>query len=210
MKVQMKKLSLGTAALLSLLFSSAAFAHAGHDASVSFMSGLLHPFSGFDHLLVIVLVGFWSAFMLKKIWLGPCIFMAGMSLGVLAGLSNLPLNLFEFGIATSVITIGLLLLLQNQYSGKAILCLIGVFGIFHGFAHAELFSGSSFGFALIAQDLTGLILATVFLHSSGALLVKLLKEKTAVFAKVAGFCSVIYGWVLISQLSFAVLGGAAA
>ncbi len=38
MKVQMKKLSLGTAALLSLLFSSAAFAHAGHDASVSFMS----------------------------------------------------------------------------------------------------------------------------------------------------------------------------
>ena len=62
-------------------------------------------------------------FVLKKIWLGPCIFMAGMSLGALAGLSNLPLNFFEFGIATSVIAIGLLLLLQNQYTGKAILFL---------------------------------------------------------------------------------------
>ena len=29
-------------------------------------------------------------------------------------------------------------------------------------------------------------------------------------AKIAGFTSVIYGWVLLSQLSFALLGGASA
>jgi len=205
-----KNLLLSAAGFAGALFSGLAFAHAGHNVSVSFISGLLHPFSGVDHLLVIVLVGFWSTFVLKKIWIGPCVFLLGMCMGVLAGLTNIPLNFFEFGIAASVIVIGLLLLLQNQYSSKAILTLIGTFGIFHGFAHAQLFSDSSLAISLVGQDIVGLILATAALHLSGALLVKLLKEKTNVIAKIAGFASVIYGWVLISQLSFVLLGGASA
>jgi urease accessory protein len=203
-----KNLLLSAAGFASALFSGLALAHAGHDVSVSFVSGLLHPFSGADHLLVIVLVGFWSAFVLKKIWIGPCVFLLGMCMGVLAGFANIPLNFFEFGIAASVIAIGLLLLVKNQYSSKAILTLIGAFGIFHGFAHAQLFSDSSLALSLVVQDIAGLILATAALHLSGALLVKLLKEKTTVIARIAGFASVIYGWVLISQLSFALLGGA--
>lgn len=205
-----KNLLLSAAGFAGALFSGLAFAHAGHDVSVSFMSGLLHPFSGVDHLLVIVLVGFWSTFVLKKIWIGPCVFLLGMCMGVLARLTNVPLNFFEFGIATSVIAIGLLLLVKNQYSSKAILTLIGTFGIFHGFAHAQLFSDSSLAISLVGQDIVGLILATAALHLSGALLVKLLKEKTNVIARIAGFASVIYGWVLISQLSFVLLGGASA
>jgi urease accessory protein len=118
------------------------------------------------------------------------------------------LSFFEFGIAASVIAIGLLLLVRNQYSSKAILALIGAFGIFHGFAHAQLFSDSSLAISLVGQDIAGLILATAALHLSGALLVRLLKENTTVIARIAGFASVIYGWVLLSQLSFALLGGA--
>ena len=205
-----KNLLLSAAGFAGALFSGLAFAHAGHNVSVSFISGLLHPFSGVDHLLVIVLVGFWSTFVLKKIWIGPCVFLLGMCMGVFAGLTNVPLNFFEFGIAASVIAIGLLLLVKNQYSSKAILTLIGTFGIFHGFAHAQLFSDSTLAISLVGQDIFGLILATSALHLSGALLVKLLKEKTNVIAKIAGFASVIYGWVLISQLSFALLGGASA
>jgi urease accessory protein len=120
------------------------------------------------------------------------------------------MNFFEFGIATSVIAIGLLLMIKNQYSAKAILMLIGAFGVFHGFAHAQLFADSSLAISLVIQDVTGLIIATAALHLLGVVLVKLLKEKTTVIAKIAGFASVIYGWVLISQLSFAVLGGASA
>lgn len=201
---------LATVGLVSTLFSELTFAHAGHDASVSFMSGLLHPFSGADHLLVIILVGFWSAFALKKIWLGPCVFIFGMCLGVLAGLAGMPMNFFEFGIATSVIAIGLLLMIKNQNSPKAIFLLIGAFGVFHGFAHTQLFVDSSFAISLVIQDVTGLILATAGLHLLGVVSAKLLKEKTTVIAKMAGFASVIYGWVLISQLSFALLGGASA
>ncbi len=206
MNVYMKKLSLALVVLMGTLFSELSLAHAGHDVSVSFMSGLLHPFGGLDHLLVIVLVGFWSAFILKRIWLGPCIFVLGMCLGVLAGLIGFPLNFFEFGIAASVIAIGALLLVKNQYSPKAILSLIGAFGMFHGFAHAELFSSTSFGFALVAQDLAGLLLATGVLHLFGALLVKALKDKTSIFAKIAGFFSLIYGILLMGQLTLAVIG----
>ncbi|MEA9569005.1 HupE/UreJ family protein [Polynucleobacter sp. AP-Nickl1-40-C4] len=208
MSLHIKKILLAFAGLIGVLSSNLVYAHPGHETSVSFLSGLMHPFSGFDHFLVIMLVGFWSAFMLKKIWLGPCVFILGMCLGVFAGLSNLSLHIFEFGIAASVIAMGLLLLVQRQYSNNAILALISFFGIFHGFAHAELFSNGSYGASLVAQDMAGLILATGILHLSGALLVNLLKEKTAIFARVTGFASVIYGWVLISQLSFALLGGA--
>ena len=133
-----------------------------------------------------------------------------MCLGVLAGLAGIPMNFFEFGIATSVIAIGLLLMIENQYSPKPILMLIGVFGVFHGFAHTQLFADSSLAISLVIQDVTGLILATAGLHLLGVVSAKLLKEKTTVIAKMAGFASVIYGWVLISQLSFALLGGASA
>ncbi len=208
MNFHVKKILPVSAALIGNLFCNFAYAHSGHDESIGFLSGLMHPFSGFDHFLVIVLVGFWSAFMLKKIWLGPCVFILGMCFGVLAGLSSLPLNFSEFGIAASVVVMGLSLLVQHQYSSKITLSLIGFFGVFHGFAHTELFSNSSIGFVLAAQDLLGLIFATGVLHLSGAILVKLLKEKKPVFAKMTGFASVIYGWVLISQLSFALLGGA--
>ena len=207
MNICMKKLCISSIAFVGILFSSLAFAHPGHELTVSFMSGLLHPFSGLDHLLVIVLVGFWSAFVLKKIWLGPCFFILGMFFGVLSGLSVLYLNFFEFGIATSVIAIGLLLLIKNQYSTKAILSLIGAFGVFHGYAHAELFSSASYGFPLITEDMAGLFLATGILHLSGAIAVQFLKDKTTIIARVTGFASVIYGWVLLSQLSFALLGG---
>jgi urease accessory protein len=210
MNALMKNGLIASVALIGLLFSNIASAHAGHDVSLSFMSGLLHPFSGLDHLLVILLVGFWSAFVLKKIWFGPCVFLVGMGLGVLLGFIGLPLTFFEFGIAASVIAIGLLLLAKNQYAPESILLLIGAFGIFHGFAHAQLFSSTSVAFLLAAEDILGLLLATGILHLSGALLVKALKEKTPIFAKIAGFSSLIYGLLLMGQLTLVVIGGAIA
>ena len=208
--LRMKNKVLAFAGVVGFLFSNLTFAHPGHSDSIGFLAGLMHPLSGFDHLLVIVLVGFWSAFMLKKFWLGPVLFILGMCIGVFAGLSHISFNYFEFGIASSVIVIGLLLLLQRQFSSKGILVLIGSFGVFHGFAHAELFSNQAFGISLVLEDMGGLILATGTLHLLGALFVKFLNEKASVIARVTGFASVIYGWVLLSQISFAVFGGASA
>ena len=195
-------------ALCFLLSSSIVYAHPGHETSISFMSGILHPFSGLDHLLVILLVGFWSAFVLKQIWVGPLAFLLGMMIGVFAGMLGAPLQFFEFGIAASVIGIGMLLLTKKQYSTKWILILLTMFGLFHGFAHAQLFSQVHLGFALVAQDMAGLVFATGALHLTGALLVGALKQKTKLFARGAGIVSLIYGLGLVGQLSLAVIGGA--
>lgn len=208
--LHMKNKVLTFAGVIGFLFSNLTYAHPGHNESIGFLAGLMHPLSGFDHLLVIVLVGFWSAFMLKKFWLGPVLFILGMCIGVFAGLGNVSFNYFEFGVAASVIAIGLLMLLQRQFSSKGILALIGGFGVFHGFAHAEIFSNQAFEISMVLEDMVGLILATATLHLLGALSVKFLKEKASVIARVTGFASVIYGWVLLSQIAFAVIGGASA
>ena len=42
-------------------FSSAAFAHVGDHSQMSFVEGLLHPFSGLDHVLAMVAVGLWAS-----------------------------------------------------------------------------------------------------------------------------------------------------
>jgi urease accessory protein len=130
-----------------------------------------------------------------------------MFLGVLSGFIGLPLTFFEFGIAASVVAIGLMLLAKNQYSPQSILLLIGAFGVFHGFAHAELFSSTTASAILAVQDIAGLLLATGILHLSGALLVRALKEKTSLFARIAGFSSLIYGLLLMAQLTLALIGG---
>jgi urease accessory protein len=152
-------------------------------------------------------VGFWSAFVLKQIWIGPLAFLSGMMMGVFAGLLGAPLQFFEFGIAASVIGIGALLLTKKQYSTRWVLALLALFGLFHGFAHAQLFSQTNLGFTLVVQDMAGLVLATGTLHLAGALLVGALKQKTNLFAKGAGIASLIYGLGLAGQLSLAVIGG---
>ena len=58
MNFQVKNRLLAALAILGSLFPEFTFAHSGHDVSVGFVSGVLHPFTGLDHLLVIVLVGF--------------------------------------------------------------------------------------------------------------------------------------------------------
>ena len=204
-----KKFLLAVGMLFCALFSTLSYAHSGHDGSVSFMSGLFHPFSGIDHFLVILLIGFWSAFVLNRFLLGPVAFIVGMFLGVIAGLVNISFEFFEFGIAASVIAIGLLLMVK-KYSSKLVLPLILVFGIFHGFAHANLFSNTSAGVALISQDLIGLLLATGFLHLSGSVLAKLIKDKASLFSKIAGLSGLGYGGVLMYQLIFALVGGVSA
>jgi len=195
------------AAVCFLVASGMSYAHPGHETSISFISGILHPFSGLDHLIVILLLGFWSAFVLKQIWVGPFAFLMGMMAGVFAGILGLSLHSFEFGIAASVAGIGALLLSKKQHSTKLILILLAMFGLFHGFAHTQLFSQANLGFSLLVQDMAGLVLATGALHFTGALLVGALKQRTNLFAKSAGIASLIYGLGLTGQLSLAVIGG---
>lgn len=150
------------------LVSRVAFAHAGHTDSVNFFSGFLHPITGWDHLFAILLVSFWSAFTLRKVWLGPLLFMGGMGLGVLLGIMHYSLVWFELGIAISIMGLGILIYLRKQFDPNLALGLISMFGLFHGYAHSDVLGGSGHVSTIaVTFDLCGLLIATSILHTLG-------------------------------------------
>ena len=52
---------LSLAAVATVGFSSAALAHVGDHSHMSLTEGLLHPFTGLDHVLAMVAVGLWAS-----------------------------------------------------------------------------------------------------------------------------------------------------
>lgn len=69
----------------------------------------------------------------------------------------------EIGIATSVIVLGSALALRIALPTLSAIALVGLFAIFHGFAHGAEIPQSASGY----QYATGFILATALLHSTG-------------------------------------------
>jgi urease accessory protein len=182
--------------LISLaLLSSGAYAHSGHAEAISFFSGFLHPITGWDHLLTILLVSFWSAFTLKRIWLGPALFMGGMFLGVFLGLAQYTITWFELGIAISIMGMGILIYFNRRFDFNFSLSLISIFGIFHGYAHANSLGNSSASIGLILLDLCGLLIATAALHAIGVLLGKKVNILNSLAYRGIGISAAVIGMV---------------
>jgi urease accessory protein len=188
--------------VFSMALSPISNAHSGHADYPSFMAGLMHPFSGMDHLLVIFLVGFWSVCCLKKIWTGPLAFMLGMVLGALLGLASVSITWLEWAISLSVVFAGVFTILRKKMDSHLGLYLLAIFGIFHGLAHGEVLSIMPMNFLSASiQDLAGLLLATGMLHLLGIGVAKLGNASLPMISKSAGAISFTYGLFLILKLS---------
>lgn len=165
------------------LFAGTALAHPGHETA-SFMSGFAHPIGGLDHLLAMLAVGLYAARQASgPRWLLPVTFVVAMLAG--AGLSALGVALpaVEFGIATSVLVLGLLIAFVVRLPLAAAAPLVAVFAICHGHAHhAEMGEGSVLAFTL------GFALATAILQSIGYALAQWAPESRAaiIVRRVAG------------------------
>jgi urease accessory protein len=187
--------------VFSIVFSQISNAHPGHGDYLSFMSGLMHPFSGMDHLLVIFLVGFWSVCCLKKIWIGPLAFMLGMAFGAILGFTSVSIAWLEWAISLSVIFAGVFTILRKKMDSHLSLFLLAIFGIFHGLAHGEVLSTMPMNFlSASVQDLAGLLFATGMLHLLGIGVAKLGNASLPMISKSAGAISFTYGLFLIFKL----------
>ena len=155
------------AALVSLAtagFSSAALAHVGEHSHMSVTEGLLHPFSGLDHVLAMVAVGLWASQLGgRALWLLPLTFPAVMAVGAALGMSGVVLAGVEIGIAGSVLVLGAAVALALRPSLAISIPLIAAFALLHGYSHGvELpASVSAFGYG------AGFIAATLVLHAVG-------------------------------------------
>jgi urease accessory protein len=152
------------AALLALVPPTSALAHTGAGVALGLESGFLHPITGLDHLVAMVAVGLWGAQLGNPaIWALPITFPLVMALGGLAGVSGVPLPLTEPVVALSGLALGLLIALHVRPPLWIAALLVGIFAIFHGYAHGrelpEAASPSAYA--------VGFVVATGLLHLSG-------------------------------------------
>lgn len=139
-------------------------AHSGEGAVNGFVSGFTHPLFGADHIVAMVAVGLWGAFLgTPAVWMLPVVFPAVMAFGGALGVMGVAVPAIETGIALSGIVLGLMVLFAARPPLSVAAVLVGVFAIFHGHAHGtELPSAAS--------PLTysiGFVLSTGLLHLGG-------------------------------------------
>jgi urease accessory protein len=154
----------GVIAVAAILFASSAAAHTGTGLAGGFGSGFRHPFTGADHLLAMLSVGLWGAFLGRPlIFALPVIFPAVMVVGAVMGMLGVPLPPVEFGIALSVLVLGSCIALSLKAPIWAASLVVATFAVFHGYAHGkELPSAADpVGYSL------GFVLATGSLHVLG-------------------------------------------
>lgn len=154
------------AAALSLAaLCPSAWAHVSDGAGAGgFVSGLLHPVLGADHLLAMLAVGMWGAILGPPLLFAlPVVFPMLMLAGAALGILGIALPVVEWGIALSVVALGLAIALAWRAPAVVALAVVGVFGIFHGHAHGTELPSSVDPAAYAA----GFILATGLLHLAG-------------------------------------------
>jgi urease accessory protein len=141
-----------------------ALAHSGTGLPGGFPSGFLHPLSGPDHLLAMVSVGLWGAFLGRPlIYLLPVIFPTVMAAGAVLAMVGFRLPPVEIGIALSVLVLGGCIALAFKAPVWVASLIVAIFALFHGYAHGRELPSAADPVAYSA----GFVLATGLLHVLG-------------------------------------------
>lgn len=178
-----------------VMAASPALAHEGTGLAGGFAAGFLHPLTGLDHLLAMISVGIWGAFLGRPLVVAlPVIFPSVMVFGAGAAMVGMPLPPVEIGIAASVLILGLMIFLAVRATVWIACLIVAVFGLFHGYAHGlELPSAADpVGYS------AGFVLCTGMLHVSGIALGLLKSTRVGEIAlRTAGalvaLCGVFFG-----------------
>lgn len=183
--------------LLVATASMPAAAHPIKGAAQGFVTGFMHPLTGPDHVVAMVAVGLWGAFLgPPALFVLPIVFPLIMAFGGAAGILGLPLSHVETGIALSGVVLGLMVLFAVRLPLWAAAIVVGFFAVFHGYAHGmELPQAAGpleFG--------VGFVIATGCLHLAGIALGFLSRWKAGeIFVRAGGAAITAAGmWFLIT------------
>lgn len=156
----------GLAILLLLLLAlpAPAAAHDGTGLAGGFAAGFFHPLAGFDHMLAMVAVGIWGAFLGRPLVVAlPMLFPGAMALGGGIGMAGIPVPPVELGIAISVVVLGAMILFAARLPVLIACSVVAIFALFHGYAHGQELPSAAdpIGYSL------GFVLCTGLLHLAG-------------------------------------------
>jgi urease accessory protein len=146
--------------------------HAGHDAG-GIGWGLVHPFTGLDHLLAMVAVGLWAVQLGgRAIWMLPLSFVSAMAVGGAFGMGGLVLPHMEPMILGSALLLGAMVATEARLLLSASVPVVAVIAFFHGQAHgAEMPVGANGWLTAL-----GFVTATAVLHGIGVVGGKVLQQ----------------------------------
>lgn len=159
--------------LLGISMSTVALAHPGHDQMVhsSLLAGMLHPFTGLDHLTMGLGLGVLMSRMMKQARLiGLGLLLVALAGGFMLGVQHLFVaQVAEYGIALSLIMLAVALWQRSR--SLYIMVLMGM-GVFHGMAHGnELSAGVQPELFML-----GMMLSLGLLYMAGVLCSRWLKQ----------------------------------
>lgn len=183
------------AALAALTLPGVAHAHVGLHADGT-LAGLAHPFSGLDHVLAMVAVGFWASTLGGKArWIVPTAFVAVMAAGGILGIQGVALPMVETGIALTVAVLGLLVAFEVKVPTPVAATVVGICALFHGQAHGAELPAMSDATGYMA----GFLAATIVLHGLGFGLASLRFGRAGqVVARIAGAAVALAGAALLA------------
>jgi len=105
------------------------------------LSGLGHPIIGPDHLAFVLAVGLIAAFFTRGYALA-LVFVGATLVGCLVHLAALDLPAVGPLVSASVIAAGALLALRRSIGQRGFAGLVGIAGVFHGYAYGESIVGA--------------------------------------------------------------------
>lgn len=151
-------------ALALVALPGLAEAHPDPAHAAGLLHGFMHPIGGLDHVLVMVAVGLFAAQAGgRALWAIPLAFLGMMAVGGALGVAGVTVPYVETGIALSVVVLGAAVALRIEWPLAAATGLVGVFAVFHGYAHGAEMPETASGLAYAA----GFLAATATLHLAG-------------------------------------------
>lgn len=188
-------------ALPLALAPTLALAHPSIEHASGFVHGFVHPVSGIDHILAMVLVGIF-AWQLggRALWLVPATFVAVMAAGGALGVAGVGLPFVEVGIALSVIALGAIVAFRVKAPVAVAMGVVGLFAIFHGHAHGAEMPENAGGLLYAA----GFMLATAMLHAAGIAvgfgIGKITESRGPAIVRLAGGLAAVAGFGLLAGI----------
>lgn len=166
-----------TVALLGVLLAAPAAAHveSGVAGDGGFISGMVHPVTGLDHVVAMVAVGLWGAILrAPAIWVLPIAFPLIMTAGAIVAIVGFTLPAIDMGIAASAIVLGGMVATNTRPPLAVAFVLIAFFAIYHGYPHGKALP--DFGVPLLYA--AGFVVSTGLLHLGGIALGQLHEWQT--------------------------------
>lgn len=164
-----------------LLLPGIAAAHPAHDFAMSGIDGVLHPFTGIDHVLAMIAAGLWASHLGKRSAITvPIAFAFTMLIGAALSVLGLKLPAVEPMIALSVVMLGVVIAARVRINESLGAALVATFAVFHGYAHANETS------ALQLPFVVGFSVATMSLNVVGVWIGARLLPRESNAARITG------------------------